>query len=68
VLNLDKPEKSSAKKSGEPKIAKGNPNYRLLPSTCCAKANRSQKLDEDELKQRRARLKRNALNLTCRAA
>jgi DNA segregation ATPase FtsK/SpoIIIE, S-DNA-T family len=52
VLNLDKPEKSSAKKSNEPKIAKGNLNYRLPSINLLREGERSQKLDEDELKQR----------------
>ena len=52
MLNLDKPEKASAKKAGEPKIAKGNPNYKLPSISLLREGERSQKLDEDELKQR----------------
>ena len=49
-LNQDKPEK--AKKSAEPKIAKGNTNYKLPPVSLLREGERSQKLDEDELKER----------------
>ena len=49
-LNQDKPEK--AKKSGDPKIAKGNTNYKLPSVSLLREGERSQKLDEDELKER----------------
>jgi len=52
LLNLDKPEKTSAKKPGELKITKGNPNYKLPSISLLREGERSQKLDEDELKQR----------------
>jgi S-DNA-T family DNA segregation ATPase FtsK/SpoIIIE len=51
VVNQDKPEKSG-KKTGEPKIAKDNPNYRLPSISLLREGERSQKLDENELKQR----------------
>ena len=50
-LNQDKPEKTG-KKSAEPKIAKGNPNYKLPSVSLLREGERSQKLDEDELKER----------------
>jgi len=50
-LNRDS-EKPAARKAGEPKIAKGNPNYKLPSPTLLHEGERSQKLDEDELKQR----------------
>src|SRR5438477_418506 len=50
VLNRDT-EKSAAKK-GEPKIAKGNPNYKLPSPSLLREGERGQKLDEEELKQR----------------
>jgi S-DNA-T family DNA segregation ATPase FtsK/SpoIIIE len=46
------PEKTVAKKTVEPKIAKGNPNYRLPSPSLLREGERSQKLDEDELKDR----------------
>jgi len=49
-LNQDKPEK--AKKPGDPKIAKGNTNYKLPSVSLLREGERSQKLDEDELKER----------------
>jgi DNA segregation ATPase FtsK/SpoIIIE, S-DNA-T family len=49
-LNQDKPEK--AKRSAEPKIAKGNANYKLPSVSLLREGERSQKLDEDELKER----------------
>ncbi|HWY42916.1 MAG TPA: DNA translocase FtsK [Candidatus Sulfotelmatobacter sp.] len=52
VLNSEKPEKVTSKKSGEPKIAKDHPNYRLPSLSLLREGSRSQKLDEDELKQR----------------
>ena len=50
VMNQEKPEKS--KKSGGPKIATENPNYKLPPTNLLREGERSHKLDEDELKQR----------------
>ena len=44
-------EKSTAKK-GEPKIAKGSPNYKLPSPSLLHEGERSHKLDEEELKQR----------------
>jgi DNA segregation ATPase FtsK/SpoIIIE, S-DNA-T family len=52
VLNQDKPEKAATKKSSEPKIAKEHPNYKLPSLNLLREGERSQKLDEDELKQR----------------
>jgi DNA segregation ATPase FtsK/SpoIIIE, S-DNA-T family len=52
MLNLDKPEKASAKKANDPKIAKQNANYKLPSVNLLREGERSQKLDEDELKQR----------------
>jgi S-DNA-T family DNA segregation ATPase FtsK/SpoIIIE len=46
------PDKSVAKKNAEPKIAKGNPNYKLPSPSLLREGERSQKLDEDELKER----------------
>jgi S-DNA-T family DNA segregation ATPase FtsK/SpoIIIE len=43
-------EKTAAKKTGEPKIAKGHPNYKLPSPSLLREGERSQKLDEDELK------------------
>jgi len=51
VMNQDKPEKSG-RKTGEPKITKDNPNYRLPSISLLREGERSQKLDENELKQR----------------
>jgi S-DNA-T family DNA segregation ATPase FtsK/SpoIIIE len=48
----EKNEKIVAKKTGEPKIAKGNPNYKLPSPSLLREGERSQKLDEDELKDR----------------
>jgi DNA segregation ATPase FtsK/SpoIIIE, S-DNA-T family len=48
-----KPEKAAvAKKSADPKIAKGATNYRLPSVSLLREGERSQKLDEDELKMR----------------
>jgi DNA segregation ATPase FtsK/SpoIIIE, S-DNA-T family len=44
--------KPLAKKATEPKIAKGHPNYKFPSPTLLYDGERSQKLDEDELKQR----------------
>jgi S-DNA-T family DNA segregation ATPase FtsK/SpoIIIE len=46
------PEKTVAKKTGEPKIAKGNPNYKLPSPSLLQEGERSQKIDEEELKER----------------
>lgn len=46
------PEKPGAKKSAEPKIAKGATNYRLPSVSLLREGERSQKLDEAELKER----------------
>jgi S-DNA-T family DNA segregation ATPase FtsK/SpoIIIE len=46
------PEKNVAKKTNEPKIARGNPNYKLPSPSLLREGERSQKLDEDELKER----------------
>ena len=51
MLNQEKAEKS-AKKTAEPKIAKGNANYKLPPISLLREGARSQKLDEEELKDR----------------
>jgi len=51
ILFVD-PEKTVAKKSNEPKIARGNPNYKLPSPSLLREGERSQKLDEDELKER----------------
>jgi S-DNA-T family DNA segregation ATPase FtsK/SpoIIIE len=50
-LNQDKPEKP-AKKTSDAKIAKTNTNYKLPPINLLREGERSQKLDEDELKGR----------------
>jgi S-DNA-T family DNA segregation ATPase FtsK/SpoIIIE len=47
-MNSDKPEKPVRK--AEPKIAKGNTNYKLPAVSLLREGERSQKLDEDELK------------------
>ena len=49
-LNQDKPEKT--KKTTDPKIAKGNTSYKLPPVNLLREGERSQKLDEEELKER----------------
>ena len=51
-IGPDKSEKSSGKKSSEPKIAKGTPNYKLPSPSLLREGERGQKLDEDELKAR----------------
>jgi S-DNA-T family DNA segregation ATPase FtsK/SpoIIIE len=51
VLNRDT-EKPGGKKAGEPKIAKGNQNYKLPSPSLLREGERGQKLDEEELKQR----------------
>jgi S-DNA-T family DNA segregation ATPase FtsK/SpoIIIE len=50
-LNQDKPEKT-AKKTSDVKIAKENPHYKLPSINLLREGERSQKLDEDELKER----------------
>jgi DNA segregation ATPase FtsK/SpoIIIE, S-DNA-T family len=52
VLNSEKPERSAVKKTGEPKIAKGAANYKLPSISLLREGERSQKLDEDDLKAR----------------
>jgi S-DNA-T family DNA segregation ATPase FtsK/SpoIIIE len=51
VLNRDT-EKAASRKTGDIKIAKGNPNYKLPSASLLREGERGQKLDEDELKQR----------------
>src|SRR5882672_10057925 len=51
VLNREA-EKAAARKAGEPKIAKENPNYKLPSVSLLREGARSQKLDEEELKMR----------------
>jgi S-DNA-T family DNA segregation ATPase FtsK/SpoIIIE len=51
LLNRDT-ENAAAKKAGEPKIAKGSPNYKFPSPTLLHEGERGQKLDEEELKQR----------------
>ncbi len=50
VLDREKPEKAPARKTAEPKIAKGSTHYRLPSVSLLREGERSQKLDEDELK------------------
>ncbi len=45
-------EKTAAKKTGEPKVSRGAQNYRLPSAALLREGERSQKHDEDELKQR----------------
>jgi len=45
-------EKTVARKAGAPKITKGTPNYKLPSPSLLREGERSQKLDEDELKLR----------------
>ncbi|HYL62981.1 MAG TPA: DNA translocase FtsK [Candidatus Methylomirabilis sp.] len=51
-IGPDKAQKTASKKSGGPKIATGNPNYKLPSPSLLREGERSQKLDEDELKAR----------------
>ncbi|HXN96951.1 MAG TPA: DNA translocase FtsK [Candidatus Acidoferrales bacterium] len=51
VLNREA-EKAAPRKVGDPKIAKGTPNYKLPSPSLLREGERSQKLDEDELKLR----------------
>src|SRR3989475_4284141 len=62
VLNRDT-EKAAAKKAGEPKIAKGNPNYKLPSPALFREGERGQKLDEEELKQRARAIEAKCLEL-----
>jgi len=48
----ERTEKIVAKKTAEPKIAKGNPNYKLPSPSLLREGERGQKLDEAELKDR----------------
>jgi len=50
-LNQDKPDKA-AKKSTDPRISKGSTNYKLPSVNLLREGERSQKLDEEELKER----------------
>jgi DNA segregation ATPase FtsK/SpoIIIE, S-DNA-T family len=52
VVNSEKPEKAPAKNTSAPKIAKGSTHYKLPPVSLLREGERSQKLDEDELKTR----------------
>src|SRR5258708_4905843 len=51
VLNREM-EKAAARKASDPKIAKGSPNYKLPSPSLLREGERSQKLDEGELKLR----------------
>jgi DNA segregation ATPase FtsK/SpoIIIE, S-DNA-T family len=51
MLNQEKTERAG-KRAAEPKIARGNANYKLPPISLLREGERSQKLDEDELKER----------------
>ena len=51
MLDQEKTERAG-KRAAEPKIAKGNANYKLPPISLLREGERSQKLDEDELKER----------------
>jgi S-DNA-T family DNA segregation ATPase FtsK/SpoIIIE len=50
-LNQEKPEKA-ARKTSDAKITKENPNYKLPPVSMLREGERSQKLDEEGLKER----------------
>jgi S-DNA-T family DNA segregation ATPase FtsK/SpoIIIE len=50
VLDREKTEKVATKRAPEPKIAKGGTHYRLPSVSLLREGERSQKLDEDELK------------------
>ena len=52
VFVFHKDTEKPASKKGDPKIAKDNPNYKLPPPSLLREGERSQKLDEEELKQR----------------
>ncbi|HVO58911.1 MAG TPA: DNA translocase FtsK [Dongiaceae bacterium] len=51
-MNQEKAEKPAAKKASDAKIAKTNTNYKLPPVSLLREGEGSQKLDEDELKDR----------------
>jgi DNA segregation ATPase FtsK/SpoIIIE, S-DNA-T family len=51
-LNPERMEKGQAKKTSDPRIARGTASYKLPPVTLLREGERSQKLDEDELKGR----------------
>jgi S-DNA-T family DNA segregation ATPase FtsK/SpoIIIE len=51
-IGQDKSERAVVTKSAEPKIAKSNPNYKLPSPSLLREGERSQKLDEAELKER----------------
>jgi S-DNA-T family DNA segregation ATPase FtsK/SpoIIIE len=51
-IGPDKAEKAATRKSADPKIAKGNQNYKLPSPSLLREGERSHKLDEDELKDR----------------
>src|SRR5712691_4209667 len=51
VFNRDT-EKTAVKRTGQPKIAKGSPHYKLPSPSLLREGERSQKLDEDDLKVR----------------
>jgi len=51
-IGPDKSEKIAVRKTAEPKIAKSNPNYKLPSPSLLREGERSQKLDEGELKER----------------
>jgi S-DNA-T family DNA segregation ATPase FtsK/SpoIIIE len=52
IFVLDQKPEKAAKKVADPKIAKGNTNYRLPSVDLLREGERSQKLDEEELKMR----------------
>jgi S-DNA-T family DNA segregation ATPase FtsK/SpoIIIE len=52
IFVLHRDTEKPAKKTGEPKIAKGSQNYKLPPLSLLREGERGQKLDEEELKQR----------------
>jgi S-DNA-T family DNA segregation ATPase FtsK/SpoIIIE len=52
ILVLNRDTEKTVKKIGGPKIAKGSPNYKLPSPSLLREGERSQKLDEDELKLR----------------
>ncbi|HUE43800.1 MAG TPA: DNA translocase FtsK [Candidatus Sulfotelmatobacter sp.] len=52
VMNDEKASEKAAKKTADAKIAKGTTNYKLPPVSLMREGERSQKIDEDELKMR----------------
>ncbi len=52
IFVFHKDTEKPARKPGDPKIAKGSPNYKLPSPSLLREGERSQKLDEEELKQR----------------